>query len=404
VNVVTVAIAAQSLAFACMLGAEGSPGWQFGRVSLALAIGAAALRVELRGSRTVRAWSALALGIAGLTVGVGIGVMHVVKSHLTLAAVAALVALMAGIVLTATAAHRLWRLSRRWWRLLGIPLIFVLGEFVLIPFTAAIYATNIPATPLDSATPADRGFSYSDVTVPARDGARLSGWYIPSKNGAALVALHGSGSNRTGVLDQAAVVAKHGYGVLLLDAQGHGRSAGVGMDNGWFGDSDINAAVRWVAAQPDVTGGRIGLLGMSMGGEEAIGAAASNKAVKAVVAEGALWRGSMDAAWLPTDLDGYIQRAMLEIQTAVTDVLTDAPRPVSLRDALAATAPRPVLLIAGEPELRGDTYLYNHAPGNVELWTLPDTPHTGGLSHHRVQWEQRVIGFLDRALLTTTEY
>jgi hypothetical protein len=141
-----------------------------------------------------------------------------------------------------------------------------------------------------------------------------------------------------------------------------------------------------------------------MGGEEAIGAAASNKAVKAVVAEGALWRGSMDAAWLPTDLDGYIQRAMLEIQTAVTDVLTDAPRPVSLRDALAATAPRPVLLIAGEPELRGDTYLYNHAPGNVELWTLPDTPHTGGLSHHRVQWEQRVIGFLDRALLTTTEY
>ena len=224
----------------------------------------------------------------------------------------------------------------------------MLGEFVLIPFTVAIYATNLPATPLDRTTPADRGFHYSDVTVSAGDGVRLSGWYIPSENGAALVALHGSGSNRTGVLDQAAVVAQHGYGVLLLDARGHGRSAGIGMDNGWWGDSDIGAAVSWLAARPDVSDGRIGLLGMSMGGEEAIGAASSNKTVKAVVAEGALWRGAMDAAWLPTDLDGYIQRAMVEIQTAVTDVLTDAPRPKSLRDALIATAPRPVLLIAGK--------------------------------------------------------
>jgi pimeloyl-ACP methyl ester carboxylesterase len=401
-SVVTVAIAAQSLAFAVMLGAAGSLEWQLGRIALALALGIGALVVEVRASRAVRAWSALALGLVGLTAGTGIGIMHVVKSDLTLTAVAALVVLASGVVLGAAAAHRLWSLSRSWWRLLGIPLVFVLGEFVLIPVTVAIYATNIPATPLGTATPADRGLSYSEVSVQAGDGVRLSGWYIPSKNGAAVLALHGSGSNRTGVLDQSVVVAKHGYGVLLLDARGHGRSAGVGMDNGWWGDDDVAAAVRGLAARPDVSGGRIGLLGMSMGGEEAIGAAASNRAVKAVVAEGALWRGSMDAAWLPTDVDGYIQRAMLEVQTTVTELLTDAPRPVSLRAALAATAPRPVLLIAGQSEVRGDTYLHDHAPGNVELWTLPDTPHTGGLSHHPVQWEQRVVGFLDRNLLTAT--
>ena len=178
---------------------------------------------------------------------------------------------------------------------------------------------------------------------------------------------------------------------------------GVGMDNGWWGDSDIDAAVGWLTAQPDVTGARIGLLGMSMGGEEAIGAAASNEAVKTVVAEGRALAWINGPAWLPTDLDGYIQRAMLEIQTAVTDVLTDAPRPVSLRAALAAMAPRPVLLIAGSLSCRETSTCIDHAPGNVELWTLPDTPHTGGLSQHPAQWEHRVIGFLDRNVLTTTK-
>ena len=105
VSLVPVAIAVQSLAFALLLGADGSPGWRAGRAALALAIGAAALGVELRSSRSGRAWSAVALAMAGLTVGAGIGVMHVAKSDLTLGAVAALVVLAAGIVLTATAAR-----------------------------------------------------------------------------------------------------------------------------------------------------------------------------------------------------------------------------------------------------------------------------------------------------------
>jgi hypothetical protein len=32
------------------------------------------------------------------------------------------------------------------------------------------------------------------------------------------------------------------------------------------------------------------------------------------------------------------------------------------------------------------------------LWELPDTPHTGGLSQHRAEWEARVTGFLDQTL------
>jgi hypothetical protein len=170
------------------------------------------------------------------------------------------------------------------------------------------------------------------------------------------------------------------------------------MDLGWWGDRDVDAAITWLTGSPDVTDGRIGVVGMSMGGEEAIGAAATDARIRAVVTEGALWRGSMDTAFLPTDFPGWTDRIMLAIQTAVTRLLTSAPEPSSLRRSIAAIAPRPVLLIAGQPELRGDRYLHDAAPGSVELWELPDTPHVGGLSHHPVEWEQRVTGFLDRAL------
>ena len=89
-------------------------------------------------------------------------------------------------------------------------------------------------------------------------------WYVPSGNGAALLLLPGSGSNRTSTLGHAAVLAKHGYGVLLLDTRGHGKSDGHAMDFGWYGDIDIEAAVAYLGTRPDVRGGRIGVVGLSM--------------------------------------------------------------------------------------------------------------------------------------------
>jgi fermentation-respiration switch protein FrsA (DUF1100 family) len=101
-------------------------------------------------------------------------------------------------------------------------------------------------------TPADSGIAYVDATFTTSDGVRLSGWYIPSMNGAAMVVLHGASSTRSAVLDQAAVLARHGYGVLLYDARGMGRSDGRAMNFGWYGDRDLAAAIDFVASQPDV--------------------------------------------------------------------------------------------------------------------------------------------------------
>lgn len=57
---------------------------------------------------------------------------------------------------------------------------------------------------------------------------------------------------------------------------------------------DLGAAVDFLAAQPAMEAGRIGALGFSMGGEEAIGAQGADDRTAAVVAEGATVRVAGD--------------------------------------------------------------------------------------------------------------
>jgi dienelactone hydrolase len=103
------------------------------------------------------------------------------------------------------------------------------------------------------------------------------------------------------VLDEAAVLVRHGFGVLLIDARGHGDSGGRAMDFGWHGDSVIAAATGYLARRPDVDPKRLGVVGMSMGGEEALGASTTNELIRAVVAEGATARSAADEAWFSNE-------------------------------------------------------------------------------------------------------
>jgi pimeloyl-ACP methyl ester carboxylesterase len=248
--------------------------------------------------------------------------------------------------------------------------------------------------------------AYEEVTLPSGDGTPLSGWYVASRNGAAIALLHGAGSTRTSVLDHAAVLAGHGYGVLLLDARGHGESEGRGMDLGWWGESDAVGAVDFLTARPDVSPGRIGLVGLSMGGEEAIGAAGLDDRVAAVVAEGATHRTAADRGYLASyGLRGELQQGIDRVTTGLVELLSPAPRPAPLRQSVATAtwraSPTAFLLVAAG-EVRDESlaadFIRGTARGTVETWTVPDAGHTEGLATAPEQWEERVVAFLDEAL------
>jgi pimeloyl-ACP methyl ester carboxylesterase len=395
------AMAVLGLGLAVIVGIDGSPLWQLGRVTVVL-LAAAALGWPLVGpaSRPERGLAMLVAGVVGVVVGGGIGVPWALAGGPLVTTVAGVACLAAGLLLLVAGATLLVRALPGWWRLLAVPVAFALAQFLLLPAGAAVFATNRAPTPLGTRTPASLGMAYEDVTIGTADGVRLSGWYLPGRNRAAVVLLHGAGSNRSNTLDHGVLLARHGYGVLLLDTRGHGRSDGAAMDWGWYGEQDVSAAVSYLAFRPDVDKARIAAVGLSMGGEQALTAAARDQRIRAVVAEGVGRRVYADSAWLPHDVTGWIQRAEAAVMYPLADLLSGTRPPAPLRDAVAATAPRPVLLIAGRGEQEANRYYRDAAPESVRLWELPDTPHTRALATYPEQWRSQVTGLLDPALLS----
>ena len=394
-------MAAEGTAFAVLAGLDGSAAWQAARVLTVVMVTAWAVWFTRRAGRAGRGVTALALGIAGTAAGAGAGSAHLAKAGLDAGAVLAAVVLAAGVVLLVWGAAMLVRTTPGWWRLLAIPAALVLLEFVLLPLTVAVNVTNRPPGPLGPATPARYGLGYQDVAFRTADGVRLSAWYIPPRNGAAVVLLPGAGSTRSAVLGQAAVLARHGYGALLADTRGHGRSGGHTMDFGWWGDRDLAAAVSFLDRQSGVRAGKIAVLGESMGGEQALAAAGSDPRIRAVVAEGATGQQLADHGWRPHDATGVIDRGMEWVMYTAAGLISGAPQPMSIPDAIRAAGGRPMLIIAAgsvADEPAAARWFRAASPATVQVWVVPHAGHTQGVATAPRAWEAHVTGFLDAAL------
>jgi uncharacterized protein len=136
-----------------------------------------------------------------------------------------------------------------------------------------------------------------------------------------------------------------------------------------------------------------------MGGEEAIGAAADDHRIAAVIAEGALARTDADKTWLANEFGwrGNVQVVLEWLQYSIADLLTEAEKPIPLVNAAAAMSPRQALLIcAGNvpDEALAAEYIRASSPENVTVWVVPGAGHTGGLTTAPDEWESRAIAFL----------
>jgi dienelactone hydrolase len=383
-----------------LLTADGSPLWRAARGLAVAALAGLAIWLAARSGRAGRGAVLLIAGIAGTLAGGGVASAQL-RMGMRVTVAAALVALLAGLILLGWGAAALIRAMPGWWRLLAVPAALALLVFVLYPLSVAVNATNRLPGAREQPTPASRGLAYRDVWLRTGDGVGLAAWYLPSRNGAAVVLLPGAGSTRSAVVSQAAVRAQHGYGALLLDTRGHGRSGGHAMDFGWHGNQDIAAAVSWLAHRPEVRGGRIALLGLSMGGEQALVAAGSDRRIRAVVAEGVIGEQLADHGWLPQGPDGMTQRGLEWVMYSAAGLLSGTRPPMSIPNAIRAAAPRPELIIAGgaQPdEPVAARWFQAAAPASVRVWVAPGAGHTAALATDPAAWQARVTTFLDAAL------
>jgi len=356
---------------------------------------------------TLGALAAVATAGGWLLTCMGLGLGLTSWPHGTSSAgVLAAIAVVCGALLLAVAAWTLARLTRAWGRLMLVPWAFIV-LVTAYPVTIAV-AAAFPQVPAEAVAPPA---GAENVEMTAADGTRLAGWYVPphvgsqvaSAEGAVVIVRHGAGSTRADTLAQAAVLTDAGFGVLLTDARGHGDSGGRGMDFGWYGDEDIRAAVDLLVTTPGVDPDRIAVLGLSMGGEEAIGAAAADDRIRAVVAEGATWRTAADKTWLSEryGFPGLVQEGLDALTYGLAGALSGAPQPEPLDDAVRdADSARFLLIAAGsvEDEQLVAERLQTDAPDRVEVWAVPGAGHADGLRTDPDEWAARVVVFLDRTL------
>jgi len=328
--------------------------------------------------------------------------MHLRVSGVTATSVTLVVAALVGLAALAVGVLRLWAGRRAWTRLALVVGLLVVGYTLVVPWCVANAATTAPRPAVDDDAAARVGLDVTEVTFAAADGTRLSGWFAPSTGGPVVILLHGASSTRADVMPEAAVLAEAGYAVFAFDARGHGRSDGRAMELGWGGDADVSSAIDVLVDRFGADPGRVALYGASMGGEVALGAAARDERIAAVVSEGATGRTVDDHGWLADACGwrGSAQQAVDHVTYGFVDVLSPGRPPPSLRHDVAVTRCPVLLVTAGavEDEGRAARWIAGGAPGNVEVWDVPGAGHTRGLEEAPEDWDRRVVGFLDAAL------
>ena len=348
----------------------------------------------------VRSAVAFTFGVLAAVNG-GRHVHHIINGGTTGHDVTGALALVAGVVLVGLAAwipfrHRGEGSSgpvRRWAiRVLVLPVFVLAVIFFFGPVGMAI--VDIHSLPRAVGSPPSA--AYQTVSFTASDGVDLEGWYRPSQNGASVLMLSGGGGNRRSTLRHAKMLVRHGYGVLVYDPRGTGNSEGTINSYGWGWEKDAAAALDFLAQRDDVDPGRVGVLGLSTGGDIAIDIAARRDDVKAVVADGTAAIGYQD---IKEYSDDPVTRAPMYVLFKAIEVIQGRPGPkASLADQIARSTAPHLLVSAGKPEKEWGE-LYDKAGGaRSELWYLPKASHTAALKQYPEAYEQRVVSFFKRNL------
>lgn len=255
-------------------------------------------------------------------------------------------------------------------------------------------------------TPDAVGLDWQDAEFPSRgDGVRLSGWLIrPASGNSWIVIVHGFGAHRadpaTGQLGLARDLWCAGFGVLLFDLRGCGRSAGRTGSVGYFERYDLLGALDYLnsVAGPDRT---IGVVGFSLGGVVALTACASGEAgVAAVVADSAFssLRAVMSRGGAGRLL-AVFHPGMRYVARHVYGVDVDG---IDARAAMRM-ARVPVLIVHGGadhlvPVSHARVIAGARSTGGTDPWVLTGAGHAQAYRTARAAYVARVAAFMESAM------
>lgn len=292
-----------------------------------------------------------------------------------------------------------------WMKVLGGLGLAGAAGYLAVGTYVAIHLTR-PGRQAQSASPAEYGRDFEEVTVRSRDGLKLAAWFIPAPGSdRAIVFVHGKDSCRScefqgRFVESACRLHAEGFNILMIDLRGHGQSEGRHLTLGEHERLDVLGAVDWLQQRGF---SKIGVLGVSLGAASAARAAADpqgGQAIKALVLDSGFGnlRDALNAkfsevsglplAFLPGSL--LIGRLLHRVDFNMIRPASDLQR--------IKTA---VMLVASE---RDDLVPVAHfhalatARPDAETWLLADAGHSAIYAAYPDEYIARVSRFFARAL------
>jgi len=251
-------------------------------------------------------------------------------------------------------------------------------------------------------TPLDYGWTYEDVTLTAADGVKLSAWYIPGTRPEAVIVVHGLFAHKQYQLPIGSMLARYGYHVLLIDLRAHGESEGNEITFGYREALDVQAAVGYLQAQPEIE--RIGAVGYSLGGAAVIHAAVTDEAIGPLViisSYSSLADAVNDSFDKFCDLPKWIFAPLL-VKTGERNLNIKIDQVDSARD-LAALSPRPILIMHSRDDnlfpVEHAYKMYQAAPAPKELFLMTGYEHDDPRLFYKDDYQKYIVTFFDNAFL-----
>jgi alpha-beta hydrolase superfamily lysophospholipase len=241
-----------------------------------------------------------------------------------------------------------------------------------------------------------------EVNFDSRGGIKLGGWWIPAPNPRGTVILC---SGQNGSMDkdvpQAVPLHQAGFNVLMFDFRAHGRSEGKHVTLGLLEPLDLLGAIDDLAAKRNIE--RVGVMGFSMGAGVALLAAARDRRIAALAADGAYPRLSalMASRIRMAGIPGPLAYGLAWLTLFAGSIrLHRLYRASPIRSAGQIVSP--VLLIHGDLDpfvsSREIETLAGRIAGPVELWHVADAGHREAFDKHPDEYNRRVVEWFERHL------
>ena len=241
-----------------------------------------------------------------------------------------------------------------------------------------------------------------DVAFQAEDGLRLAASFWRARDDApGLVMVHGMGTCRRAVAQNAAWFAAAGYAVLALDMRGHGQSDSALHSFGWRESLDVHAAFNWLKQRQ--AGAPVAVLGISMGGAATLVGCRGPVPADAMVLQAVFTSMRTSLRSRMALVVGRPVAMLVEPFLSLQTRLRFGVWPSAISPLAAITrATCPILFIGG----LDDGYvppaqtlaLHAAARGPRQLWLVAAWGHKEVADTTAPEYRQRVLQFLDEAI------